>query len=105
MAGWLGIYIVIFTHASLPQGIMSSKVNRGLLLGLLLLTALSLAWSLFFTDENMKKLTEARDGKELFGVDLYQRSLSPFKVPGGAFKEPAPPPPRPHGSPGHNPSP
>ncbi|KAK9995308.1 hypothetical protein SO802_019994 [Lithocarpus litseifolius] len=47
---------------------MNSEVKRGLLLGLLLLTALSLTWSLFFTDENMKKLTEARDGKELSRV-------------------------------------
>ena len=52
--GW--IYNVIFTHASLPQGIMSSKVNRGLLLGLLLLTALSLAWSLFFTGKTVSDL-------------------------------------------------
>ncbi|KAM4107770.1 hypothetical protein ACJW30_04G169800 [Castanea mollissima] len=30
---------------------MSSKVNRGLLLGLLLLAALSLTWSLLFTGD------------------------------------------------------
>ncbi|KAL4634577.1 hypothetical protein ACB092_04G210000 [Castanea dentata] len=56
---------------------MSSKVNRGLLLGLLLLTALSLTWSLFYTDENVKKLTEARDGKELSGVVIIKQINSP----------------------------
>ncbi|KAL4634578.1 hypothetical protein ACB092_04G210100 [Castanea dentata] len=74
---------------------MSSKVNRVLILGLLLLTALSLTWSLFFTDENMK-LTKARDGKELSGVDSSKRSFGPYKVP-------APPPPRPHPPPGPKP--
>ncbi|KAM4107769.1 hypothetical protein ACJW30_04G169700 [Castanea mollissima] len=74
---------------------MSSKVNRVLILGLLLLTALSLTWSLFFTDENMK-LTEARDGKELSGVGSSKR---------GPYKVPAPPPPRPHPPPGPHPLP
>nr|XP_023912354.1 uncharacterized protein LOC112023955 [Quercus suber] len=103
---------------------MSSMVNRGLLLGLLLLTALSLPWSLCFTDENMKKLTEVRDGKELSGVFIIKQINSPplpwAKDPSKyrlraqiqpppprpqALVAPQPPPPRPQGNQGHIPFP
>ncbi|KAM4107768.1 hypothetical protein ACJW30_04G169600 [Castanea mollissima] len=92
---------------------MSSKVNRGLLLGLLLLTALSLTWSLFFTDESMKKLTGARDGKKLSRVVVIKQINSPplpwAKDPSKrrleALVEPQPPPPRPPGNPSHIPLP
>ena len=34
-------------------------------------------WYLYFLDENMKKLTEARDGKELSGVVIIKPINSP----------------------------
>nr|XP_023871414.1 uncharacterized protein LOC111984011 [Quercus suber] len=102
---------------------MNSEVKRGLLLGLFLLTALSFAWSLFFTDENMQKLTEARDGKELSGVFIIKQINSPplpwakdpskrrlravtlSRPPPPPAYIPRPPPPRPRGNPGHTPLP
>lgn len=57
-----------------------------------------LTWYLYPPDENMKKLIEARDGKELSGVDSSKRSFGPYKVP-------QPPPPHSHGRPGPNPLP
>jgi len=59
---------------------------------------ISVTWYLYPPDENMKKLTEARDGKELSGVDSSKRSFGPYKVP-------QPPPPHSHGRPGPNPLP
>ena len=70
-------------------------------------------WYLYFLDENMKKLTEARDGKELSGVVIIKQINSPplpwAKDPSkrrlSAQILPQPPPPRPKGNPGHNPVP
>ena len=36
-----------------------------------------LTWYLYFLDEKMKKLTEARDGKELSGVVIIKQINSP----------------------------
>ena len=73
-----------------------------------------LTWYLYSPDENMKKIIEARDGKELSGVviikqinsptlpwakDPSKRRLLATKIP------PSPPPPRPSGNPGHTPLP
>ncbi|KAF3959771.1 hypothetical protein CMV_015443 [Castanea mollissima] len=101
---------------------MNSEVKKGLLLGLFLLTALSFAWSLFFTDENMQKLTEARDGKDLSKVVIIKQINSPLlpwakdpskrglrvvtlSPPQGPPKMARPPPPRLPGNPGHTPLP
>ena len=65
-----------------------------------------LTWYLYFLDENMKKLTEARDGKELSVVVIIEQINSPplpwAKDPSKrrlrAQILPQPPPPRPRGN-------
>ena len=72
-----------------------------------------LTWYLYFLDENMKKLTEARDGKELSGVVIIEQINSPplpwAKDPSKrrlrAQILPQPPPPHPRGNQGHIPLP
>ena len=73
-----------------------------------------LSWYLYSPDENMKKLTEARDGKELSGVVIIKQINSPTlpwaKDPSkrrllARRIPPSPPPPRPSGNPGHTPLP
>ena len=72
-----------------------------------------LTWYLYFLDEKMKKLTEARDGKELSGVVIIKQINSPplplAKDPSKrrlrAQILPQPPPPRPQQNRGHNPLP
>ena len=72
-----------------------------------------LTWYLYFLDENMKKLTEGRDGKELSGVVIIKQINSPplpwAKDPSkrrlSAQILPQPPPPRPRQNRGHNPLP
>ena len=75
-----------------------------------------LTWYLYSPDENMKKIIEARDGKELSGVVIIKQINSPtlpwakdpskhrlilMKQP----RAPSPPPPRSPGNPGHTPLP
>ncbi|KAB1210606.1 hypothetical protein CJ030_MR6G010290 [Morella rubra] len=86
---------------------MRLEVKRhGLLLGLLVLSALLLASSLFITSEKMGKLTSSRDGEEiLFGaVALKQRKLWTYDSGKLREKRPArPPPPAPRGPKGPHP--
>ncbi|KAL4634576.1 hypothetical protein ACB092_04G209900 [Castanea dentata] len=94
---------------------MRLEQKRGLLLGFLVLTALFLSWSLFFTgDENMKKLTYVRDGEKLSDAVIRKQSNSRplrwVKDPherglraAVAKRAPQPPPPRRPGNPGQKP--
>ncbi|KAL4634569.1 hypothetical protein ACB092_04G209200 [Castanea dentata] len=58
---------------------MFEVIKRRLLLSFVLLTNLILAWSLFVTGEKMEKLTNARDGNELF-VTVEHRRGQLFKL-------------------------
>ena len=74
-----------------------------------------LTWYLYFLDEKMKKLTEARDGKELSGVVIIKQINNPplpwakdpskRRLTAVTPSQPPPPPPRPQGNPGHTPLP
>lgn len=82
-----------------------------------------LTWYLYSLDENMQKLTETRDGKELSGVVIIKQINGPplpwakdpskrrlkavilSQPPPPPAKILRPPPPRPRGSPGHTPLP
>ncbi|KAF3947295.1 hypothetical protein CMV_026553 [Castanea mollissima] len=90
---------------SLPQGNMRFELKRGKLIGFLVLTALCIAWSLFFTSEKMDNLT-AREEEELSEAIIITQSNNPPSPWAGAIhRRELPrisqsPPPLPRGNPG-----